>query len=350
MSYHSQSAVAFGHLMNNLTRSATTGASVPELLDIVKDHFDARLVLLAISDAKNNVALHADSAFGPVSYDGDPATFARSAAIRDLMDRYQCVEAAGSQDATGPEDCKLWIFRDRDLARFGNEETTLAGVIASQMSSALSLANRLRETAMDNTLFSGAMDRMNIGFVLADAAGHLLRMTDHARDILNARDGLHLHFRKLRATNAADDRTLQALIRATAEGEQIEHDGSLALTGQSGLKTLGVMVRSVDPALCPQGQRLVAIYLRDRESALELDSDSVRRLFDLTPAEAAVTRQLAAGLSLEETAIELEISRNTARAHLRSIFSKNGISRQTELVRMVLNSAAAIGGDTRHAA
>ncbi|MFP7571709.1 helix-turn-helix transcriptional regulator [Marivita sp. S2033] len=350
MSYHSQSAVAFGHLMNNVTRSATTGATVSELLDIIKDHFYARIVLLSAPDAADNIALHADSAFGPVSYDGDPAAFARSSAIRELMDRYQFVEAAGSQDVTGPEDCNLWIFRDRDLARFGNEETALAGVIASQMSSSLSLADRLRDTAMDNTLFSGAMDRMNIGFVLADASGHLLRMTDHAREILNARDGLQLHFRKLRATNASDDRTLQALIRATAEGEENDHEGGLALTGQSGLKTLGVMARRVDPALCPKGQRLVAIYLRDRESALELDSDAVRRLFDLTPAEAAVTRQLAAGLSLEETAIELEISRNTARAHLRSIFSKNGISRQTELVRMVLNSAAAIGGGAPHAA
>ncbi|WP_281985033.1 helix-turn-helix transcriptional regulator [Thalassorhabdomicrobium marinisediminis] len=350
MTYHSQSAVAFGQLMNNLTRSATIGASVPELLDIVKDHFEANIVLLSIADETNNITLHANSAFGPVRFDGDAATFHRSSVIRALIDQYHCVEVTDSRNAKEQNDCKLWILRDRKLARYSNEETALGGVIASHLSSALSLATRLRHTAMDNALFAGAMDRMNIGFILADTTGRLLRMTDHARHILDARDGLHLHFRKLHATNAADDRSLQSLIRATAEGEVSEHEGGLALTGRSGLKTLGVMVRTVDPALCPEGQRLVAIYLRDRESALELDSDTVRRLFDLTPAEAAVTRQLAAGLSLEETAIELEISRNTARAHLRSIFSKNGISRQTELVRMVLNSAAAIGGTAHHAA
>ena len=350
MSFHSQSAVAFGQLMNNVTRSATTGASVAELLDIVKDHFGASVVLLSAPDTMDNIAIHADSAFGPATYDGEAAAFPRSAAIRFLMDRFQFVEATDSHHSNGPDDCTLWIFRDRDLERFGNEETALAGIVASQISSSLNHADRLRDTAMDNTLFAGAMDRMNIGFVLADATGHLLRMTEHAREILDARDGLHMHFRKLRATNASDDRTLQALIRATAAGEENEHEGGLALTGKSGLKTLGVMARRVDPALCPNGQHLVAIYLRDRESALELDSAAVRRLFDLTPAEAAVTRQLAAGLSLEETAIALEISRNTARAHLRSIFSKNGISRQTELVRMVLNSAAAISGGVRHAA
>ncbi|MGH8464109.1 MAG: helix-turn-helix transcriptional regulator, partial [Pseudomonas sp.] len=34
--------------------------------------------------------------------------------------------------------------------------------------------------------------------------------------------------------------------------------------------------------------------------------------------------------------------RNTARAHLRSIFSKTGVRRQTELVRIMLNSVVAL--------
>ena len=34
------------------------------------------------------------------------------------------------------------------------------------------------------------------------------------------------------------------------------------------------------------------------------------------------------------------IRRNTARAHLRAIFSKTGVRRQTELVRILLNSVA----------
>ena len=42
----------------------------------------------------------------------------------------------------------------------------------------------------------------------------------------------------------------------------------------------------------------------------------------------------------EEAAEMLNIKRNTARAHLRSIFSKTGVRRQTELVRIFLNSVA----------
>ena len=44
------------------------------------------------------------------------------------------------------------------------------------------------------------------------------------------------------------------------------------------------------------------------------------------------------GLTLDEAAGELLIRKNTARAHLRSIFSKVGVTSQTPLVRVLLNT------------
>jgi DNA-binding CsgD family transcriptional regulator len=37
------------------------------------------------------------------------------------------------------------------------------------------------------------------------------------------------------------------------------------------------------------------------------------------------------------------VRKNTARAHLRSIFSKTGVTRQTTLIRLVLSSVAQLG-------
>jgi DNA-binding CsgD family transcriptional regulator len=58
----------------------------------------------------------------------------------------------------------------------------------------------------------------------------------------------------------------------------------------------------------------------------------------LTPAEALLSLQLAEGLTLDEAADQLNIRKNTARAHLRSIFSKTSVTRQTSLVSLLLNS------------
>jgi DNA-binding CsgD family transcriptional regulator len=47
-------------------------------------------------------------------------------------------------------------------------------------------------------------------------------------------------------------------------------------------------------------------------------------------------------LNLDEVAAALGMSRNTARAHLRSVFTKTGISRQSALVRLILKSVASL--------
>jgi DNA-binding CsgD family transcriptional regulator len=59
----------------------------------------------------------------------------------------------------------------------------------------------------------------------------------------------------------------------------------------------------------------------------------LRALFDLTTGEARVALALADGRTIGEAAQELGISRETARTHLRSIFAKTGVSRQSGLMR-----------------
>ncbi|QIJ00994.1 hypothetical protein GII23_13380 [Stutzerimonas balearica] len=77
-----------------------------------------------------------------------------------------------------------------------------------------------------------------------------------------------------------------------------------------------------------------------------LSDAMARQLFGFTPSETALVIELANGLSLEEAAQSLGIRRNTARAHLRAVFSKTGDRRQTELVRIILNSVVSLGRTT----
>jgi DNA-binding CsgD family transcriptional regulator len=58
-------------------------------------------------------------------------------------------------------------------------------------------------------------------------------------------------------------------------------------------------------------------------------------LFDLTPAEARVARAIAAGRPAAEIARAHGVSAETVRTQLRAIFSKTGVSRQVELVRLL---------------
>jgi DNA-binding CsgD family transcriptional regulator len=86
------------------------------------------------------------------------------------------------------------------------------------------------------------------------------------------------------------------------------------------------------------------LFLRDAESNVPQPSQElVRRLFGLTRKEAALALLLAEGYTLDEAADKMDVRRNTARTHLRSIFCKTGVTRQTMLVRLLLNSVVTLG-------
>ncbi len=63
-------------------------------------------------------------------------------------------------------------------------------------------------------------------------------------------------------------------------------------------------------------------------------ADAVAAAFGLTPAETRLLASLFAGRTLAETAATLGIAGTTAKTHLEHIFSKTGVTRQTELMRL----------------
>lgn len=64
------------------------------------------------------------------------------------------------------------------------------------------------------------------------------------------------------------------------------------------------------------------------------DADILGALFDLTPAEARVTKSLLTGRDLKEIANEYGVSIVTVRNQIASIFAKTGATRQSELILM----------------
>ena len=65
----------------------------------------------------------------------------------------------------------------------------------------------------------------------------------------------------------------------------------------------------------------------------------VQSLFDLTPAEARVARNLASGKSVEAIASDGGVSPNTVRTHVRGVLDKTGCNRQVEVVALLAGIA-----------
>lgn len=87
------------------------------------------------------------------------------------------------------------------------------------------------------------------------------------------------------------------------------------------------------------GARAILV-LTDLGKRPKVEAELVIAAFALTPAEAQLAIRIATGTSLEQVADELGICRETARRHLKVVFSKTGTHRQGELVALLLRLSA----------
>ncbi|WP_439861899.1 helix-turn-helix transcriptional regulator [Pseudomonas sp. MBLB4136] len=253
-------------------------------------------------------------------------------------------------DISTPDGGKLRfrITRPKSAPNFSAEERAFCQMLLPHIRRALHMHNLLDRSESLSELYSQAISRLSVATIVLDENGSVLRINPVAQEILDASDGLKLVGGRLEATYPSDNRELQQLIRNAFAKESHEGGGSaeaMSVARPSGQVSLGLVVETIPSLEWAEGKSKPAavVYIRDAVGKSLASEVITKQLFNLTRAETALAMELANGLSLEEAAEALNIRRNTARAHLRSIFSKTGVRRQTELVRIMLNSVVALG-------
>lgn len=113
-----------------------------------------------------------------------------------------------------------------------------------------------------------------------------------------------------------------------------------------GSRTAASLPRADGPALTLRAERLSAsgmewVLVTLRDPALETpDTDLLQDLFDLTPTEALVAAGLAQGQTGAELALAMGVQINTVQSHIKRVLVKSGTRRQSQLVSLILRSAA----------
>lgn len=177
--------------------------------------------------------------------------------------------------------------------------------------------------------------------IVLDTAGQVLTMSPRAEQILCKRDGLTVERRRIAAQSpAAADRLRNAIASAVKSSSLGGAGGGVRLPRANGQADWLALVSPCPRFLEHLPVRTPGAILRIVESgtAGEL-SPAQAELFDLSPRELEVARALLKGHSLESACALLDISRNTAKAHLQSIFRKTGTNRQSELVHLLADVA-----------
>ena len=91
---------------------------------------------------------------------------------------------------------------------------------------------------------------------------------------------------------------------------------------------------------------LALVFVFTSDLRIETAEEMFCKIYGLTAVEARLTAILADGKSVNEACELLDITQNTARTHLKRVFSKTDTNRQTELVKLVINGPASLRLDS----
>jgi len=175
-------------------------------------------------------------------------------------------------------------------------------------------------------------------------SGTVDSLSKGAERLLGDRSPLLVTQGRLLTSRKAEQRVLdRAIERTRGSAGAPPNPTAIQVSHENGRPWL-VVVRPLPENYGPFGKlhRNVEIEILDRIPAVPR-LDLVQSLFGLTARELQVVRLLGEGHSIDSLSATIEVSRNTTRAHLRSIYAKTKTTSQVELIQLCsgLSTAAA---------
>jgi DNA-binding CsgD family transcriptional regulator len=221
-----------------------------------------------------------------------------------------------------------------DKEDFSAAHANQLAMLTPHFGQAMTLRARLCKGEELDRQLRGHLDRMRSGLIICDGQAQVQWMNQCAQSLLRLPIGLQLRAGRLCAAGA-DGARLRGHIAELAAGA----GGNRYLNLGEGEHGLHLALQASGTAARAPASVLLA--LTQAASGMPVPAAAIASLFGLTRAEANLVAGLVAGCSLEQYAQRRGVGLGTVRGQLKQVQAKTGATRQAELVRLVLSSAAA---------
>jgi DNA-binding CsgD family transcriptional regulator len=245
----------------------------------------------------------------------------------------------------GPVSTVVTVGRRYSEGDFRASEIRLFAALIPHLQRAVQLQLRLAGVDGPSPGSAELLNRLRQGVLLVDAAARVIFANRPAEIMLRAGGGVFLGRDGLRAETPGETAVLRRIIAdcAAPKDELGGAGGRLRLPRENRAPlTVLVVPHRAGMAWIDVARPRAILFITDPEEADTVRHESLQQDFGLTPAEAGFTREILKAAGLQAAADRLGISLTTARTHLAHVFDKTGTHRQSELVRLILQSQPAI--------
>lgn len=239
----------------------------------------------------------------------------------------------------------ITLVRSERAGAYTPEELHLFKVLMPHFQAALEMHTRLHRFEALAKAAVGVLEALPFGVVLLNADNRVLHASGKAVGLADrSRCVSFMEGRRIQCARQSDtDQVMKLVVGAGRTGQALRgHAGGVVrLLGRDGIRVQLVVV-PLPSWSGPFGVEAVsAVFVSDDQaSATGSFGELLRAVYALTPTEALLTEALVNGQTIQSYADLRQVSIATARTQMRSVMAKVGVTRQSDLVRVVLTGPA----------
>lgn len=368
-------SIAVDHLtgfLRQLNGAALRSAHDPDhwddLVQSVLDFFGARGAALAICDLESQAFIHASMRGFALTSDQIWSRYTAELSHTDmhpeLLERLASGSVYTDADAFPPDDrrshavlawlerklgvrhqlslvvkdgryaASLQVHRDAGQGPFVSGDREIMQLIAAEIDTGLKISLRHAADVL-RSYWNGLTAHGTRSVCLLDDQARVLMATDAFMRDLAETGQLHVRNGRLGATRVIIQARISEALERTAAGQRTvpvivsrtPRDPSWVAAA-----SFAPLPAARDTVFLNRAVALVSLELQRRDSTHI--AETLTESFGLTPQEARIAVMVGFGANLTNIAADLDITRETARTHLKRIFQKMGLRRQADLIQL----------------
>ena len=243
-----------------------------------------------------------------------------------------------------PDDSHIsWCFHDPiSSCGWGSAQLAMVKAVLPHIRQFVRVRQALVRAEALNAALSALLDNTRLGVICLDRCGRVVEANDRARHILRQGDGLVDRDGVLAARIPADRARLEQMLAAALPTSGLPAvSGSIMLRRTSVWPPFVVHVKPVPVRHMDFGAQLVAalVLVVEPGHVARIDPTLVAAMLELTLVEGQIAAWVAEGQTVREIAAATGRTEGSIYWYLNQIYRKQGIARQTDLVRLVLSVA-----------
>lgn len=233
----------------------------------------------------------------------------------------------------------IGMHKGMDQTQFNEDELSYLKRLYPHFRRVFDFSDILEQLKEKEDVFMSALSRIPIGVIIINSKLEVTYNNELAAALCKKDLGLKIENNHLKLDKLADQRLLKSSLIKLLNNE-ITHK-TLQIKSDFQISPLTLMARNVESSGKPINfhQDQIILYISYPELCSFSNADSLQAVFKLTAAEAHLALSLTNGLTLQNIAEDKNISVQTVRSQLKSVFNKMNVNSQTELVRHILTSA-----------